>query len=295
MDLYRSLILVLSSLGLFASCATVEPNLPAMSRLPTGLHDTGRIVWRDLLTTTPGETRAFYSELFGWEFERPASDIGFGQPDSYMLIRHKGRVIGGMFDATTLQREINVSQWVTIMSVADIDGAVARMTERGGEVLTPPTDVGARGRLALVTGPDGALLGLVQTRDGDPPEVEPRLNEWLWDELWTDDIDGATNALESVAGLVLDTRSKADTGVTYQVLEAGGQPRAGLMQMPFDGNRSVWVNYIRVADPAAITARVAELGGSVIIDVQARPVGGRAAMIAGPSGAGVALQTWPLD
>jgi predicted enzyme related to lactoylglutathione lyase len=293
--LNRALIVILISLGLVTSCATVDPNLPAMSRLPTGLHDSGRIVWRDLLTTTPDETRAFYSELFGWEFERPASNIGFGQPDTYMLIRHKGRVIGGMFDATTLQREVNVSQWVTMMSVADIDAAVARMTEHGGEVLTPPTDVGERGWLALVTGPDGALLGLVQTRDGDPPEVEPRLNEWLWDELWTDDVNGATNTLESVAGLAVETRTVNDAGVTYRVLESGGHPRAGLMQMPFDGERPVWVNYIRVEDPAAITSRVSALGGRIIVDVQARPVGGRAAMIAGPSGAGVALQTWPMD
>lgn len=291
----RPAIASLLTLSLVASCATLAPNLPAITASPTGQHHTGRIVWHDLLTTTPAETRTFYAELFGWEFERPDNALGFGQPDTYQLIRHEGRVIGGMFDATTLDREVNVSQWVTMMSVADIDEAVRRVVDRGGEVLTPPTDVGERGILALVTGSDGALLGLVQTRDGDPPEGEPAYNEWLWDELWTHDVEGAAAFLGDVAGLQPGTRSPLDNGVTYRVLEAGGRPRAGLMPMPFEDERPVWVNYVRVADPDAVVSRVAALGGRVLVGVQARDVGGRAAMIAGPSGAGIALQTWPLD
>jgi len=56
----------------------------------------------------------------------------------------------------------------------------------------------------------------------------------------------------------------------------------------------VWVNYLRVADPAAIAARVEALGGRVLVPVQARRIGGYAGLVAGPSGAGIALQTWPI-
>ena len=280
---------------LLAGCATVDLNLPSVTPAPTGSHDEGRIVWRDLLTTTPDETRDFYSTLFGWEFEDPGIDVGFGRSGSYQLIRHNGELIGGLVDANTLQRDVNVSQWITIMSVGDIDEAVRRVTSAGGEVLTPPTDVGERGTLALITGRDGALLGLVQTRDGDPPERQPAYNEWLWDELWTDDVEGAASFLEQVADLRPEVRSSAANGTTYRVLQAGGQPRAGLLAMPFEGERPVWVNYIRVSDPAAVTARVESLGGRVLVEAQERSVGGQAALIAGPSGAGVALQTWPLD
>ena len=253
------------------------------------------VIWHDLLTTTPEETREFYGTLFGWEFENPGIDVGFGGADSYQLIRHEGRLIGGLVDANALRRDVNISQWVTMMSVTDIEAAAARATAGGGEVLTPPTDVGERGQIALVVGPDGALLGLVQTRDGDPPEREPANNEWLWNELWTDDVDSATAFLESLAGLRSQTRSTTATGSDYKVLESGNSPRAGLMAMPFEGERPVWVNYIRVEDPAAITRQVAGLGGRVLVDAQDRAVGGQAALIVGPSGAGVALQTWPLD
>lgn len=280
---------------LVAGCAVVAPKLPAITDEPTGAHYNGRIVWHDLLTTTPVESRKFYAELFGWEFENPGPDFGIGGTDSYMLIRHEGRLIGGIVDANTLNRDENISQWVTVMSVDDIDAATDRVTTAGGSVLTQPTDVGSRGTLAVVTGPDGALFAMIQTRDGDPAEREPAHNEWLWDELWTDDVDTATNFYQQVVGFNVDDQAVADADRTYRVLSADDKPRAGILANPFEGERPVWINYIYVEDPEAVTARVEALGGAVLVDAQAREVGGKAALIAGPSGAGIALQTWPLN
>ena len=67
------------------------------------------------------------------------------------------------------------------------------------------------------------------------------------------------------------------------------------MPNPLEGLPPVWVSYIRVENPAAIAARVAELGGRIIVEARPRPLGGEVAFIAGPSGAGIALQTWPLE
>jgi predicted enzyme related to lactoylglutathione lyase len=278
-----------------AGCAAVAPDLPAITDEPTGARYNGRIVWHDLLTTTPAESRKFYAELFGWEFESPGLNLGFGGADSYVLIRHEGHLIGGMVDANTLNRDVNISQWVTVMSVDDINAATDSVAADGGEVLTEPTDMGSRGTLAIVTGPDGALFAMIETRDGDPAEREPVHNEWLWDELWTDDVNKATAFYQQVVGFGIDDQELAATDRTYRVLSAGDKPRAGILANPFEGERPVWVNYIHVADPAAITARVEALGGKVLVDTQKRSVGGEAALIAGPSGAGVALQTWPLD
>ena len=154
------------------ACATVSPNLPAVTEAPASLRQEGRIIWHDLLTTTPAESRKFYGELFGWEFERPPNSIGFGNDDSYLLIRHEGRLIGGMLDANILNRETNVSQWISVMSVADIEAAVQGVTANGGEVLTAATDVGSRGWMAVVAGPDRAIIALLQTRMGDPGKVD---------------------------------------------------------------------------------------------------------------------------
>ena len=42
----------------------------------------------------------------------------------------------------------------------------------------------------------------------------------------------------------------------------------------------------------SLLGKVAELGGEVLLDANARPIGGEVAIIRGPSGAGVLLQTW---
>ena len=279
---------------LVAGCATITADLPPITDTPTEARHNGRIVWHDLLTNTPAKSRKFYGELFGWEFEKPGIDIGFGDESSYMLIRHNGNLVGGMVDANALDRDVNISQWVTMMSVDDIDAAVARVVADGGEVLTPPTEFASRGMLAVVADPSRALFAMIQTRDGDPAERQSEYNDWLWNELWTDDVDRATSFYQQVAGFQTEDHPIDNTDNKYRVLKADGKPRVGVLANPFEGEHPVWVNYIRVEDPSAVTSRVKELGGRIIIEAQSRPIGGEVAFIAGPSGAGVALQTWPL-
>jgi uncharacterized protein len=155
-----------------------------------------------------------------------------------------------------------------------------------------------RGRLALVRDAEGALLGLLETRDGDPLDSEPEVGSFLWDELWTTNVQNAAVFYNGVAGLAPDTidiDADRETAATYRVLKAGDTPRAGILPNPLDGLDPVWVSYIRVESPAAITSRAAELGGRIIVEAQPRPLGGEVAFIAGPSGAGIALQTWPME
>jgi predicted enzyme related to lactoylglutathione lyase len=276
-------------------CTATNVSLPAVTDAPTGQHDTGRIVWRDLISDKPAESRRFYEELFGWEFEGVGNLFNLGGEDAYSLIRHNGRLIGGMVNEARLQNDADdISQWVVLMSVADVDAAAATLAAEGGEVLTPPTDVADRGRMAIVVDPQGALLALVTTAAGDPAWQEPGYGDFLWDELWTTDLEAATGFYTNMTGLQEDDVA-VDADRSYRMLNRGDQPTFGMMTHPFNEKRPVWVTYIRVEDPAAITARVEELGGTVYLDAQARPLGGQVALIADPSGAGIALQTWPFE
>lgn len=275
-----------------AGCVATGISLPPVTDAPTGRHDAGRVIWRDLISSKPAESRAFYSELFGWQFEGVGNLFGLGGEDAYSLIRHNGRLIGGMVNEAALENASDeVSQWVVLMSMADVDKAAEHFAAGGGQVLTPPTEVAGRGRMAVVVDPRGALLALIQTADGDPEWIEPVLGDFLWDELWTDDVPASTGFYTTLAGLTSRDVALTD-GNAYRVLSAGDRPSAGVMAHPFTGERPVWVTYIRVEDPAAITARVEALGGTVYVEAQDRPLGGRVALIADPSGAGIALQSW---
>ncbi len=283
---------------LLAACATTNIDLPSVTDTPTGERLPGKIIWRDLLSHDPQGSQKFYKELFGWQFESISTAAGLGSNTTYTLIRHNGNLIGGMIDTIALNNRNDISQWVVLMSVEDIDAGVAKITAAGGEVMTPPTDLQRRGRLAVVRDAEGAMLGLLQTRDGDPADREPEVDGFLWDELWTTDVGNATAFYEDVAGLeaaTIDVDANQESGATYRLLNAGDKPRVGIMPNPLEGLDPVWVSYLRVESPASITAKVAKLGGRVIVEARPRPLGGEVAFIAGPSGAGIALQTWPLE
>jgi predicted enzyme related to lactoylglutathione lyase len=291
------LLLTTSFALALVACATTNVNLPSITDSPTGERLPGKVVWHDLLTNDPAASKRFYGELFGWEFESVGSFAGMGSNTAYTLIRHNGRLIGGMIDTKALNNRTDISQWVIVMSVDDVDAAAESFVDNGGSVLTPPTDLQRRGRVAVVQDPAGALLALLQTKDGDPVDREPELGDFLWNELWTIDVDGATKFYSDAAGFEAadwDTDGNEESPANYRVLKQGGKPRAGILANPFEDLDPVWVSYLRVASPAAITARVEELGGKVIVEARPRALGGEVAFIAGPSEAGIALQTWPL-
>ena len=175
------------------------------------------------------------------------------------------------------------------------------MTAAGGIVLTAPVNLQKRGRSALVVDPQGALLSLLQTSSGDPlDEAEPDVGGFLWNELWTEDVAAATDFYRQLADYTDETNilGNGEIDREYRLLSSQGKPRVGIMKMPVKDLAPTWVSYLRIADATAldaIVARVEELGGAILLDPQDREIGGRVALIAGPSGAGIALQTWPFE
>lgn len=279
---------------LLAACSTVPVNLPSVTEEPTNKRLPGKIVWHDLLTDKPAESRRFYEELFGWQFERIGPNFGAIASANYMLIRHDGRLIGGMIDESRLDTDKEISQWVVLMATDDIDAAVDALKAQGGTVFTPPTELADRGRIAVVTDPQGALFALLETRDGDPVDAQPAMNGFLWNEVWVDDVEAATTFYGALVGL--EANDASITGDRdYRYLSGDGAPRFGILPKPVEDLTPLWATYVRVEDPAAVVARVEELGGRVLVDVQDRGPGRKVALIADPSGAGIAVQTWQPD
>jgi len=282
--------------GLLASvvgCTAI--NLPSVTDEPTNAHLSGKIIWHELITDKPAETEKFYSELFGWEFESIGWSFGSAAGANYKMIRHNGRLIGGMIDQNRLATKEDISQWVVLMSTDDIDRAVGIIADEGGTVFTPPTSLADRGRIAIVADPQGALFALLETKDGDPLDRDPDINDFLWNELWAGDAPAAVDFYQQLIGYDLEEEVVTDERA-YQFLSMNGVPRVGILPNPIEDLAPLWSTYIRVEDPAAITARVEALGGRVLLPVQPRDLGGEVALIAGPSGAGVVIQTWqPKD
>jgi len=285
-------ILMAGLVVLLAACAGSGVTLvvPPLTEPATQSHTVGKFVWYDLLTGDVPAVEKFYAGIFGWEFER-VGESG----DTYTLILNQGKPIGGIINIEEAKK-IDGEQWLSYLSVSDVDAAVGLVKKNGGKVLRDPFDFKERGRVAVVTDPQGALMVLVRSTSGDPADGEASLSTWLWTELFTSDVNGAASFYSALAGYEV---GDMDTGVRvpYYVLETLNKPRAGMLAIPEQWKDVTpnWLPYIRVEDPAAIVAKVEGLGGRVLLAPDPKVRNGSAAIIADPTGGVLAIQKWPYE
>lgn len=294
MTIQNRICLLAVALSLTA-CSTTSIDLPALTTSGQGGNLPGKVVWHDLISDAPDETRAFYAGLFDWEF-RSLDSVG----GNYEIISHNGEAIGGMVDQNRLPSTADISQWVVILAVTDVAAATDTVAAAGGTVFTPPTSLGSRGEIAVVADPQGAIVALLQTGGGDPADAGAAVatGGFLWSELWTANVDSATRFYQQIAPYTLEelTFNAQGSNVPYRVLSAQGRPRVGVRSNPVPDSSPRWQSYLSVESLGAmeaILARVPELGGSVLMIATERPEGGYVSVIEDPSGAVIALQTWP--
>ena len=279
----------LAALGSTA-CAPGLPTVPPVSPSPTPTREIGHFVWYDLLTTDLPAARDFYGSLFGWTFDDASSAGGVG----YVAIRHGGRVIGGMVAASDLERDVNVSQWIASLSVADVDAAAGRVAALGGQVVTEPRDLPDRGRTAVVRDDQGALFALLASSSGDPAVDRTRTGAWLWTELWSRDVESSVRFYRELVGYDVE-RIEGGAAAEYRVLSARDIPRAGILEYDLPQVQPNWVPYVLVDDPVALARRVESLGGRVLIAPDPSLRNGSVALVADPSGAALTIQKWPPE
>ena len=139
---------------------------------------------------------------------------------------------------------------------------------------------------------------MLNSASGDPPDSDViRTGDFMWDELWASDADSAAAFYKTLAQFEIEanTLEGGDEAVAYKVFSSQGQPRFGIRNNPVEDMPPMWLQYLRVQDKAAldaVLAKVESLGGRILLPATKRPSLGHMAIIAGPSGAGVALQTW---
>lgn len=118
----------------------------------------GALTWNELASPDPEGSGSFYGELFGWTLE-PMQ----GTDMPYLLIKASdGRTNGGVRPAA----EQEPTYWLPYFGTDDLDAAVAKIGELGGDTLMGPTDIGV-GNIAAVRDPQGAVFALYAGRFED--------------------------------------------------------------------------------------------------------------------------------
>jgi len=273
--------IAMAVVGCTTPASTPPPGM-AISKTPL----IGKFVWRDLHTDDPAAVKPFYAALFGWEY---VESTAMGRP--YALIKSGGQLIGGITKAERQVAQQPSSQWLSYLSVPDVDRAADRTRVAGGSVLLAPVDLPRIGRVAVVTDPQGAPLGLLRASFGDPADTpDPVLHRFLWTEELASDPVAAAKFYAELVGYEVLNQDQGDK--PFRVLKLGRE-RAGIMRMPFAGRQPTWLVSVMVADPAASAQRAAQLGGRVLLAPRPDVRKGSIALVADPSGAVLALQKWP--
>jgi predicted enzyme related to lactoylglutathione lyase len=115
----------------------------------------GSLTWNDLGTTDPEAAERFYSELFGWGFQKVPG------PVDYWTISNDGRSNGGM----RVQSDQEVADgtppnWMPYFAVESAEETGTKVRELGGRVLVPATEVPS-GKFSIAQDPQGAVFALV--------------------------------------------------------------------------------------------------------------------------------------
>lgn len=272
------------------ACASHAPPLPAPNASPAG-HRVGEFVWQDLMTDDAEKSRTFYEQLFGWTFERTNRA---GRP--YYIVRAGSAAIAGMTQVDRQGAHEPVAQWISYLSVSNVDSVVARVTAAGGRVLTPPADIQGS-REAVVIDSQGVPLGLVRlgpNRSAPLGGPSARVGSFLWWDCYTTDVEVARTFYTSLAGFAATEQRRPDSLVQYILTRSGPGPVAGVLPIGDTPIKPSWLPYVRVSDPAAVAARAEQLGGRVVVRPSPEIRKGSAAVIVDPSGAAVGLQKWPF-
>lgn len=252
-------------------------------------HPPGVPSWIDLATPDPSGSKAFYAELFGWDYDDQPTD----QPGrDYTMARIGGRGAAGMMQLSDEMAASGMPPvWTTYVTVDDLEAAVARVEPAGGSVMQPPFDVMDSGRMAVVADPAGAVFSFWQPMAHIGAEVVNEHGALTWNELMTPDPSAVTQFYADVLGWTFQTAPMPSGEYTVFHVDGGSENGiAGAMQPPMS-MPAFWGVYFHVDDAAATVARAKELGAQVMMDATAMPGVGTLATLVDPQGAAFSVMT----
>lgn len=246
-----------------------------------------RFIRHDLMCTDPDAGARFYNELFGWKTTE-LKVMGF----TVRRLSLGEQVLGAVmpFDKSLGYP----SHWVPYVYVESVEDCCKRVSELGGDVCMGATEI-PPGRFALVNDRRKALFSPFTPKGGGPaePPTPASAGSFCWDELLTNDTDGAKTFYTSLFGWGSKEWDMGPAG-KYTLLLRGEGPIAGIMNMPASApHPPMWLSYVAVDDADGTAERAKKSGGTVAAAPRDVPEVGRVAVLLDPTGASIAILQEP--
>lgn len=136
--------------ALILTCAAVCAPVAAAHGKNPAAADAAVVTWFDLSVTNTDQAKAFYGELFRWQF----FDV-----DGYVVIKANGREIGG-FDAT---RPAGSGGAAVYFEVQNLNVTLSRASALGATTVLEPTQTpDGKVWIAMFKDPSGNMIGLTR-------------------------------------------------------------------------------------------------------------------------------------
>jgi predicted enzyme related to lactoylglutathione lyase len=240
----------------------------------------GKFVWFEYVSKQAPKAQGFFGELFGWSKQNVPMPGG-----DYTMIALGERTIGGYLD--TPAGVPAQAHWLTHLRVGSATEAAAKVKALGGTIMKEPFKVGEFGTMAVALDPHGGAFALWQPTKTEP-DAAPSDHAFCWNELTSKDPAASAAFYSAVGGFTVTSMEMPEMG-TYHVLEAGGQPRAGIMASPMPNAPHAWLPYVAVASADATAEKAKRLGATPIVRPNDVPGVGRFAIFADPQGAPIGI------
>lgn len=256
--------------------------------------DRGRFVWYDLMANDSKAAEDFYTKLIGWGTQ----EWGGGE-QPYTLWTNKEVPLGGIAE---LPKEIQESgappHWLAYVSVDDTEAVAGRVSEAGGKIMHPPTQIpNEGGSYAVLVDPQGALFAIYSSTKKQEPCGPPQVGQFSWHELATTDSKAAFAFYSQIFGWQKGEAMKMgeEAGI-YQIYSHGEVTLGGMFTKPEEmEGPPMWLYYISVDDVSVSVDKVKELGGQVVNGPMEVPGGDLIAQCLDPQGALFALYSSSSD
>jgi predicted enzyme related to lactoylglutathione lyase len=246
------------------------------------MTNTGRFVWYELLTTSPKDAIAFYTDVIGWKTER------FQQTDYTMWVAGQGP-LGGVTVLPDAAKQMGApSYWQANVEVANVDETVALVKKLGGQVYVTE-DVPSIGRFAVIADPQGAVIAVFAPASSMASHDITKHGEFSWHELYTTDHEAAFAFYHQIAGW--ERQGEFDMGPMGKYLLWGrdGKQLGGMMTKPSQMPMAAWMFYVTTDDLDAALERATRGGAKVMNGPMEVPGGQRIVQLLDPQGAAFAL------
>jgi predicted enzyme related to lactoylglutathione lyase len=287
----RALLSVISSMVILGSAVIARGadfELPPLNTPASGEHHAGKMIWADLVTPDLAAAEKFYGALFGWTFRH----VRAGEVN-YAVVILDGRPIGGLVEKAFPAGQHQQPAWLTFLATNDIDGVKKVAASHGAKVLADIKSYPMRGRQCVLSDPEGAVFALLVSSSGDTPDYLPATGDWIWSSLHAKDAGAEAAFYQTLLGYdVFDQPS--DDGLEHLILSTDNYARVSANDLARGPARrhSHWLNFVRVENAAETAAKVAAMGGRVLVEPRVDRHGGMVAVVADPAGAPFGLMEW---